>query len=930
MTEASSFRILPHPATEWLQTYCLSGPGDDAVGTIALRGESVTEAFPGALPYMPWHAAVFRGRRVQVKDVLQLIRTRSFVAVLGGSGSGKSSLIFAGILPILLAEDTGSPPAQWVPVVFKPDLTPRSNLAHNLTYWFVRLYAYVRARYRIQEESTQNEREWFDAVYSRLGKSAGIRRCIDYFHEKVDALSPAAVADAPPNPVRFRFLLVVDQFEEVFTQSPSEGEQSGELLISRISEEFPSEYSGTEADPPFAVLLSMRSEYLERCQYHETLIEAINSALYILPTMDQDVAAEALDAGLRGAPLPRNVEKSRYRLDPSLVAWLRKEFSSEPLGQSGQDAMALAQVLLRTLWLEALLADERQFPLSSNDLERLARLLGLSPESMSLDSLFMAIVTDGLRENHAIKAHGGRVSSHERKALESCYPLCAVADVAFLKFSKRAFTAEAVSEAWKPGRLRRREALGAPQVRDLLMRFTQRRSLLPVLRCVGAEEEGVFELVHEAFVRRFLPIRTAAVEIGLEGSAASLLIRRAAQPFWSRWGNYVRNFYSVSLLRLAFRNSTSLHLIAERASDDLRRANVGTKTDAEALRSLALRSLLVPTVILVVGGFLVYLFAFQVNEYLSRAKKDRLESGMLRLFLHPTNYSSQEYEIAAQAYVSVTDKFEELARSKKWDLSPSHSNFANNQWTRKIISDEHAIWKKKTPGPVTIARPATRIILESGPVDQAQGASVTVATIDDKRTIDGKPLREIKTTYDRMLKPAGGTTTLTQCPKPGANPGAKDTTAQAALILILPSAQSAVAWEAQIWIYDSELHFRRTSFVLPNGTDDRKLTLVALEGCIHRDERVATVKLSFEFRFGTKEKDRRSLIAFIPRSPGGIGPDSRKESRIIFERLSEFCEWPGAEAGRNFRTEKQSLERTEERSLEETLKLLEVCGGSGG
>lgn len=70
------------------------------------------------------HRDVFFGRRVEVAGALEVLRMRGLVALLGPSGSGKSSMARAGILPAIADGALGGP-TQWDTVVVSPGMDPR-------------------------------------------------------------------------------------------------------------------------------------------------------------------------------------------------------------------------------------------------------------------------------------------------------------------------------------------------------------------------------------------------------------------------------------------------------------------------------------------------------------------------------------------------------------------------------------------------------------------------------------------------------------------------------------------------------------------------------------------------------------------------------------------------------------------------------------
>lgn len=132
--------------------------------------ERLSCPYPGMAPFGPDEGATFFGRDREVAELHRLVRRRPFVLVVGASGSGKSSLVAAGLGPCLATEPG------WVVRRFRPGAQPVGALA------------------------------------SCLGEDpAEPRRAVD------------AVLDGAslPDTAAGRLLLVVDQLEEVFTQAAS-------------------------------------------------------------------------------------------------------------------------------------------------------------------------------------------------------------------------------------------------------------------------------------------------------------------------------------------------------------------------------------------------------------------------------------------------------------------------------------------------------------------------------------------------------------------------------------------------------------------------------------------------------------------------------------------------------------------------------------
>src|SRR5262249_42926660 len=76
-------------------------------------------------------ARYFHGRDKEIHEVLDLLRASNFLAVVGSSGSGKSSLVRAGLIPALQNGAFGDG-TEWKVLLFRPSSSPLKNLAEQL------------------------------------------------------------------------------------------------------------------------------------------------------------------------------------------------------------------------------------------------------------------------------------------------------------------------------------------------------------------------------------------------------------------------------------------------------------------------------------------------------------------------------------------------------------------------------------------------------------------------------------------------------------------------------------------------------------------------------------------------------------------------------------------------------------------------------
>ena len=90
----------------------------------------ISAPYPGLRPFERHEDILFFGRDEQVDQLLDKLADTHFLAVLGTSGSGKSSLVKAGLLPAL---DNGyMAGARWAVAELRPGDRPFLRLSDSL------------------------------------------------------------------------------------------------------------------------------------------------------------------------------------------------------------------------------------------------------------------------------------------------------------------------------------------------------------------------------------------------------------------------------------------------------------------------------------------------------------------------------------------------------------------------------------------------------------------------------------------------------------------------------------------------------------------------------------------------------------------------------------------------------------------------------
>ena len=288
---------------------------------------SAERPFPGLRPFQKQDSDWFFGRDAQGTALYRLVRESRFVAVVGASGSGKSSLVKAGLLPRLERASIHSPP--WHLFETRPGNAPIRRLSEVLAG----LDPEARGTppgsagesddRRIARFSDRQERlglaRWGIAPLLN-GRSDGLARALD--------LAPDASAAG-------RVLLVVDQFEELFRFGEEAG---GEERAARREEAraFVELLLRGAADPDgrLTVLVTMRSDFFGDCGRFQGLAEAVSASQYLVPQLDR----ESLVPIIR-----RPVERAGAGIDPRLVQTLL-------LDREENDRLPVLQHALMRLW----------------------------------------------------------------------------------------------------------------------------------------------------------------------------------------------------------------------------------------------------------------------------------------------------------------------------------------------------------------------------------------------------------------------------------------------------------------------------------------------------------------------------------------------------------------------------------------------------
>lgn len=288
--------------------------------------ENVNEfPYPGIRPFRIEESDIFCGRDDSVDSLISELQDHHFVAIMGESGSGKSSLIRAGLLSG--AKIISINKCVDLRVAFmRPGDSPFSNLSRALL-----------KETKKPAKKTLRE-EWFKCQ----GTSKGEEEIISELQQtlKGDLISSYRELETCLGNDCI-LLIVVDQFEELFHLS-EKGEKEANEVEDFIQWLLASGYQAKTKSKIYAVI-SMRSESLDECVAHEGLTVAINKGFFQVPHLTREQLRETIE-------LPAKVCKGE--VEPQLVERLLADI--DKMGKTNRpDQLPLLQYALVQMWSKA-------------------------------------------------------------------------------------------------------------------------------------------------------------------------------------------------------------------------------------------------------------------------------------------------------------------------------------------------------------------------------------------------------------------------------------------------------------------------------------------------------------------------------------------------------------------------------------------------
>lgn len=216
--------------------------------------------FPGLRPFTLDECHLFFGREGQADEILVKLAQNRFVTVMGYSGSGKSSLMYCGLVPVLYGGFMTQTGPHWSAIVTRPGSAPLKNLTEAVI-------DHLLDAERILPADADIHRS---IIYSVLNSGPeGLVEVSRYLQTEKEE----------------NVFFLVDQFEELFRyrEHGSVDEQNeAQVFVNLLLN------ASQQRRVPVYVALTMRSDFIGNCSVFPRLTEVINYSNYLVPQMTRE------------------------------------------------------------------------------------------------------------------------------------------------------------------------------------------------------------------------------------------------------------------------------------------------------------------------------------------------------------------------------------------------------------------------------------------------------------------------------------------------------------------------------------------------------------------------------------------------------------------------------------------------------------------
>lgn len=278
--------------------------------------------YTGLRSFTEEESLYFKGREENIESATEQLQRNKFLMLTGASGDGKSSLVYAGIIPNARAGFLKSKYTQWCVADFRPERTPFENLCKALARQLD-----IANPLTVESELTHG----FSALVDLYRNSKRFVDTDSVAWQQADENGKAALKREAAN-----LIVLVDQFEEFFTNPenyhrgvPS---RDSNLVLNLLLE---TTRIALEEDLPIYVIFTMRSDFIGQCAAFRGLPEYIGFSQFFVPRLNRSQLQQVIEE-----PAVLSGNKITRRLTERLIHDLTE----------GVDQLPIIQHALNQIW----------------------------------------------------------------------------------------------------------------------------------------------------------------------------------------------------------------------------------------------------------------------------------------------------------------------------------------------------------------------------------------------------------------------------------------------------------------------------------------------------------------------------------------------------------------------------------------------------
>lgn len=259
------------PEAETYALYEQIRSGELTAQTILLYSSpaSAENPYKGLHAFGEDDAIDFFGRDEYVRGLLDAVHRQSFVAVVGGSGSGKTSVVRAGLIPVLRKQTQATPPEEvsgsrheWLIADLSLSSDPFVALAFALLPWLEPKQRSKSSRAQANAEAIAGALQAGEILFADL-----VKQCLEQARQRVRKC--------------VRMLLVIDEFEKLFALCPDSAFRQ-RFLQTILASEASQLLGADEKCPAFALLITLRADYMGQALAYRPLADKLQEGTLLL------------------------------------------------------------------------------------------------------------------------------------------------------------------------------------------------------------------------------------------------------------------------------------------------------------------------------------------------------------------------------------------------------------------------------------------------------------------------------------------------------------------------------------------------------------------------------------------------------------------------------------------------------------------------